>query len=218
MTTTTPAIPTRPHLETFFSRVDPARSRLIFAIDATASRQTTWDTAAQLTTQMFAAAAAIGGLDVQLVYYRGDDECVASRWLSDAKSLTAIMSGVMCRAGTTKIERVLAHAHKENQRKKVNALILISDACEEAPAELYAAARKLSMPVFLFQEGDDQHVATVYSTIASITHGASCGFDAGAAARLAELLRAVVAFAIGGRKALAAEKTDAAQLLLSQLK
>jgi hypothetical protein len=92
---------TRPHLENFFSRVDPARGRLIFALDATASRQLTWDAAAQLQSQMFAAAAAIGGLDVQLVYFRGDHECVASRWLSDPKALASIMSRVMCAAGLT---------------------------------------------------------------------------------------------------------------------
>jgi hypothetical protein len=206
------------HLEALFQQLDPPKARLVFALDATASRQPTWDMAAKLTAEMFRAATASGGLDVQLVYYRGERECTASRWMSDANTLAAAMSRVMCRSGLTQIGRVIAHAHAEDSRNKVAAVILVSDACEENPVELYAAARKLSMPVFLFQEGDDQHVATVYSTIASITRGASCGFDAGAAARLAELLRAVVAFAIGGRKALATEKTEAAQLLLSQLK
>jgi hypothetical protein len=219
MTITIPAIPTRPHLEKFFSRVDPERGRLIFAIDATASRQSTWDVAAKLTSEMFAVAASIGGLDVQLVYYRGDDECVASRWLSDAKSLTAIMSGVVCRAGITKIASVLAHTHQENQRKKVNALILVSDACEEAPAELYAEARKLgNVPVFMFQEGEDKRIAEVYAEITGITGGASCKFDAGAAQRLADLLKAAVAFAVGGIKSLAAQKSEAATLLLTQIR
>lgn len=208
-----------PHLEALFQQLDPLKPRLIFAVDATASRQPTWDTATKLTAQMFQTAAANGGLELQLVYYRGEREFSALRWMSDAPALSAAMSGVMCAAGPTQIGRVLAHAHTENRRSNVAAVVLVSDACEEDPAELYAAARQLvSVPVFLFQEGADEWVATVYRTIASITGGASCRFDAGAAARLADLLRAVAAFASGGRKALAAENTAAARLLLTQLK
>ena len=47
------------------------RGRLIFALDATMSRQPTWDQACKLQAEMFREAAAIGGLDIQLVYYRG---------------------------------------------------------------------------------------------------------------------------------------------------
>jgi hypothetical protein len=219
MTITAPTIPSRAHLNEFFSRVDPVRKRLIFAIDATASRQPTWDTAAKLTAQMFAAVAGIGGLNIQLLYYRGPSECVASRWLSDPKSLTGIMSGVMCRAGETQIRKVLAHACKESERMKVAALVLVSDACEEEAADLYTAARKLDgVPAFLFQEGDDKRVAEIYGKIARITGGAIAKFDPGAAQRLADLLKAVAAFAAGGVKALAAQHSEAATLLLTQLK
>jgi hypothetical protein len=218
MTTTTPAISTRAHLEAFFSRVNPLRGRVILAIDATASREPTWDTAAHLQTQMFETVAAIGGLDVQLVYYRGD-ECVTGRWLSDAKSLSATMRGVMCQAGYTQIGRVLSHARKENARERVNALILISDACEEEPGDLYAEARELGeLPVFLFQDGTDQRVGRIYAELAAITKGAFCKFDAGAAQRLADLLKAVAAFATGGIRALADQKTDASKLLLTQIR
>src|SRR5262245_24645900 len=113
MSTTIPTIPTRAHLDAFFERVNPARGRLIFALDATASRQPTWDAAAHLTSQMFGAVAAIGGLDVQLVYYRGDSECVTSRWVSDAAALSVSMQRVMCMAGYTQIGRVLRHVRKE---------------------------------------------------------------------------------------------------------
>jgi hypothetical protein len=194
------------------------RGRLIFALDATASRERTWDTAAHLTTQMFATVTAIGGLDVQLVYYRGHDECTASRWQSDARALAAAMQRVSCRAGHTQIRRVLNHARKENARQKVNALVVISDACEERPVELYSAARELGVPAFMFQEGADEHVGQVYSEIASMTGGSFCKFDSGAAQRLADLLKAVAAFAAGGLKALATQKSEAATLLLTQMK
>jgi hypothetical protein len=83
---------------------------------------------------------------------------------------------------------------------------------------LYAEAAQLKVPTFLFQEGNDPGVAEVYAEIARITHGAHATFDAGSAQRLAELLRAIAVFAFGGLKALAAQKTQAAQLLLGQIK
>src|SRR5437660_12783783 len=61
------------------------RGRLIFALDATMSRQPTWDSACQLQADMFREAASIGGLDIQLVYYRGISECRASRWVSQTE-------------------------------------------------------------------------------------------------------------------------------------
>jgi hypothetical protein len=214
-----PTVPTRAHLDEFFARVDPVRGRLIFAVDATASRQPTWDLAAKLTAQIFNAVAAIGGLDVQLVFYRGPSECTASRWFSDAKSLTSVMSPIMCRAGETQIGKVLAHARKENMKQKIGALVLISDACEEVPSHVYGAARELGdVPVFMFQEGNDERVGKIYREIARVTGGAVAKFDAGAAQRLAELLKAVAAFAAGGVKALASQKTEAARLLLNQVK
>ena len=215
---TIPTIADRPYLKSFLERVNPTRARLVFALDATASRQPTWDAAAHLTSQMFGTVAAIGGLDVQLVYFRRSDEFVASRWLSDGTALNSIMRNVMCQAGYTQIHRVLAHVRKENARQQVNALVLISDACEEDPPTLYAEARELGVPAFLFQEGNDGGVARIYQELAHITKGAYCKFDAGAAQRLADLLRAVAAFATGGVKALANQNTEAAKLLLTQVR
>ena len=116
-------------LDALFEQLEPAKARVIFAVDATASRQPTWDMAAKLTAEMFKAATVDGGLAVQLVYYRGEKECVASRWLSDPGALAAVMSGVMCKAGLTQIGRVLGHVHAENQRGKLAAVVFVSDAC-----------------------------------------------------------------------------------------
>ena len=95
------------------------RARLIFAMDATASREPTWDRACQVQGQMFLETAALGGLDVQLVYYRGFDECRASRWVNNPSDLVRLMTGVFCLAGQTKIGRVLQHAVRETQKKRV---------------------------------------------------------------------------------------------------
>jgi hypothetical protein len=218
MTAATPATSTRPHLEAFFSRVNPLRGRLIFALDATASRQPTWDQAAHLQAQMFETVATVGSLDIQLVYYRGYGRCVASRWVSDPQALAAMMTKVTCESGHTQIRKVLAHTHKEHAREKVGALIIVSDACEETAHDLYAEARELGVPVFMFQEGADEHVGKIYAELARITGGAHVKFDADAAQRLADLLKAVAAFATGGIRALADQKTEASKLLLTQVR
>src|SRR5580704_7951295 len=68
-----------------------SRGRLIFALDATASREPTWDQACRIQGEMFEATAGIGRLDLQLVFYCGFDECKSSRWLSSAADLHRIM-------------------------------------------------------------------------------------------------------------------------------
>jgi hypothetical protein len=203
-----------PRLAAFLERVDPVRGRVILAIDATASRQPTWDKSAQLQAEMFAAVPA--GLDVQLVFYRAI-ECVASKWFSDTRMLAAAMRKVMCLAGHTQLEKVLRHTQTENQRDKVGALIVISDACEEDPDALYLRAVDLHVPIFLFQEGTNPAVAAIYDRLARITGGAFCQLNQNSAQHLGDLLRAVAAFASGGVKALTAQQTEAATLLLTQI-
>jgi hypothetical protein len=195
--------------------VPGTRGRLLFALDATASRQPTWDSACQLQADMFREAAAIGGLDVQLVYYRGRDECRASQWVSQPERLTALMERIDCRTGFTQIGKVIAHAKRETRNLKVQALVFVGDAMEEKLDDLCHAAGELGVPAFMFQEGDDPIAERAFREITRLTHGAYCRFDPGAAHQLAELLRAA-AYAAGGVKALAAvqHSAGAARLLL----
>jgi hypothetical protein len=192
------------------------RARLVFGLDATASREPTWDLACELQVEMFEETAK-SGLDMQLVFYRGTRECQASRWVSNPDALANIMRQVGCRTGHTQIGRVLAHVRKENLRQKVHAFVFVGDAVEEIPADLYAAARDLGVPAFMFQEGDDPAVTETFRRIARLTNGAHFSFTPGAARELSELLRAVAAYAAGGRDALLANKTAAAAKLLLQL-
>ena len=195
--------------------------RLIFALDATASRQPTWDTACQLQAEMFREATAIGSLSVQLVYYRGLSECRASRWVSQPEQLSGLMERIDCRMGHTQLGKVLAHARRETELLKVQALVFVGDALEENPDNLSHDAGKLGrlgMPAFMFQEGHDRNVEQVFRGIARLTHGAYCRFDPGAARQLAELLRAVAVYAAGGMTALAARRDMGAVKLLSQMK
>lgn len=200
------------------------RGRLIFALDATMSRQPTWDKACELQADMFREAAAVGGLDVQLVYYRGLGECRSSPWVSEPARLGALMSRIACQGGHTQIGKVLAHARRETEARKVAALVFVGDAMEEALDDLCARAGDLGLRnvrAFMFQEGYDPVCEQAFREIARLTGGAFCRFTPGAAHELAELLRAAAAYAAGGMKALTALKArggPGALRLLEQLK
>lgn len=200
------------------------QGRLIFAMDATMSRQPTWDMALGLQADMFAAVKAVGGLDVQLIYFRGFGECRASKWVRDPEALAHLMTQVSCRGGHTQIGKVLAHARRETAGTRVNALVYVGDCMEENIDDLAAQAGELGLlgvPVFVFQEGHDSSAETAFREIARLTGGAWCRFDAGSAAQLRELLAAVAVYATGGHKALAdlsRERGGNTRLLLEQLK
>jgi hypothetical protein len=197
------------------------RGRLVFALDATMSRQPTWDAACRLQAEMFTEAANSGGLDVQLVYYRGLSECRASSWVSDPKQLAALMERIDCRGGHTQIRRVLGHALAEGA-SRIQALVFVGDAMEEPVDDLCSAAGEMglrSIPAFMFQEGSDPIAERAFREVARLSGGAYCRFAAGAAHQLRELLRAVAAYASGGRKALelTARNNASAVALLKQM-
>jgi len=195
--------------------------RLIFALDATASRQPTWELACQLQVQMFEEVRTIGGLSVQLVYYRGLDECRASKWIARPDHLSGLMEKIDCRMGHTQIGKILTHTQRETKLLKVSALTFVGDAMEENPDALAHEAGelgRLGVPVFVFQEGNSREVEQTFREIARLTHGAYCRFDPGAARQLAELLKAVAVYATGGLTALANQNSAIATKLLGQLK
>jgi hypothetical protein len=224
-------VSSRPDIDAFLAQVKNlppsvafgGRGRLIFALDATMSRQPTWDSACHLQAEMFKEAGAIGGLDVQLVYYRGLTECRASQWVSQPERLASLMEKIDCRGGHTQIGRILGHARKEGDGRKVQAVVFVGDAMEEPIDDLCAAAGELGLlgvPVFMFQEGSEPVAENAFREIARLSRGAYCRFAPGAAHELAELLRAAAAYAAGGMKALAdlsARRNAGAQLLLRQM-
>lgn len=195
-------------LDTLPVRPQPAsaKGRLLFALDATASREPAWDRACQIQGEMFEAASGLRGIEIQLVYYRGFGECKASRWLRTTADLYNAMRAVSCVAGETQIERVLRHAIASANVDRVDAMVFIGDAMEENPDTLAQLAGELAlrnMPVFVFHEGGDPIAARTFREIARLSRGAYCPFNAASAAELKVLLGAVAAYAAGGRQALA---------------
>jgi hypothetical protein len=200
-----------------------ARGRLVFALDATMSRQPTWDLAQSIQGEMFAATAEQGGLAVQLAYYRGLSECQASGFVSGGQGLAALMSKISCRSGRTQIGRLLRHVRDQSRARPVAALVFIGDAAEEnldGLAEVAGELGLLGVKAFMFQEGQDLVARLAFKEIARMTGGAYAAFDAAAPRRLAGLLKAAAAYAVGGRLQLEkmAERGEAAaRLLLSQI-
>jgi len=204
-------------------RVRPAsaKARLMFAMDATASREPTWDRACRIQGEMFEAASGLGGIEIQLVYYRGYAECKASSWLRTANELHDAMRVVGCVAGETQIERVLRHAIAAARDDRLDALVFVGDAMEENPDALARLAGELALlnvPAFVFHEGNDPVVARVFREIARLSRGAYCPFDSTSATELKTLLGAVAAYAAGGRQALVdyGRKAGGGALLLAR--
>jgi hypothetical protein len=187
------------------------RGRLMFAIDATASREATWALARQLQGDMFRAAAPVGKLEVQLVFYRGQ-ECRSSKWLTSGERLAALMNKVHCVAGMTQIGRVFGHALREHEKKApVGALTVIADAFEENVEDVAALASKLGMvgcPIFMFQDvsqGRDATARNAFRLFALKSGGAYFEFNPNtsrAVELLSEQLNAMARLAVGDAKAL----------------
>lgn len=187
------------------ARRDGVRGRLLFAMDATASREPSWDQACQIQGAMFQTTASLGGLDVQLCFYRGFNEFNATGWVADARALAAQMSRVRCAGGATQIGRVLAHAKTQSRERRLNALVFVGDCVEEDPDRLCAAAGELGLlgvPAFMFHEGGEAVAGRTFREIARLTRGAYCRFEPGSAEQLRQLLSAVAVYAAGGRAAL----------------
>lgn len=181
------------------------KGKLVFAMDATASREATWDHACQLQAEMFSETASLGGLDIQLCYYRGYGEFDASPWYSDSSALLKRMTGVTCLGGHTQIEKVIRHAITETRKNKINAVVFIGDCMEEDIDDLSQYAGELSLlgvPMFIFQEGHDPVAMMGFRQLAKLTGGAYCSFDSGSAQQLKRLLSAVAVYAAGGYQAL----------------
>lgn len=200
------------------------KGRLIFAMDATASRRPTWDEAQRIQSDMFRATAGLGGLEIQLVFFRGLGECKASGWVSEAGALLRLMRQVECVGGHTQIERVLNHTLAEAREGKVNALVYVGDCLEENPDDIAVRAGELGLlgvPIFAFQEGQEPQAKACFQEMARLTRGAYSTFDRSSATVLRQLLSAVAVYAAGGFKALenyASNAGSEVRLLIGQMR
>ena len=187
--------------------VPVAAGRLLFTLDATASRQPTWDHAAHLQAVMFETATGLGGLEIQLAFFRGYREFKVSSWTDNCDALLRLMASVTCLAGETQLGKVLKHACNEQKRHKIGALVFVGDSFEEdidVVGNIAGELGLLGLPCFMFQEGRDRLTAFAFQQIARLTAGAYQSFDTSSPDVLLHLLKAVAVYASGGYKALQA--------------
>ena len=203
------------------SNKNETSGRLLFAMDATASREHAWDMACQIQAEMFMSTQEIGSLEISLCYYRGYNEFHSFDWTSNATHLRDQMLQVRCLAGHTQIKRTLEHAISTCVKQKIKAVVLVSDSFEESIDQVGQVAGKLGMlnvPVFIFHEGHDSAARSAFQHIAQLTNGAYCPFDQNSVAQLKELLCAVAAFAVGGLSALQKQSQQGSKLASSIIK
>ena len=205
------------------------QGRLIFAMDATASRKHTWDSARRLQSDMFTQASQLNtgegnGLDIRLIFFRGYGECKSSAWINNPDTLHRLMKSVHCLAGSTQIERVLLHAIAEAQQQDVQALVYVGDCIEENIDRLGRLAGELSLlkvQLFIFQEGNDPDAHRGFAQLARISGGVHCRFAPHSAEQLGTLLNAAALFATGGKQAVqrySVTQSAAVKTMLQQIK
>jgi hypothetical protein len=173
--------------------------RMIFAMDATGSREPAWEMAGKLHREM---GAALGSLTLQLVFF-GGTECKASGWVMGGQRLAMLMTKVRCATGYTQIARVLQHVLTESREHTIRALVYVGDCCEESGEELFGLAEQLKrrkIPIFVFHEGTDSVAEPIFRRLAQITDGIYASFDAGSAEQLGKLLAGAADYAAGRYK------------------
>ena len=200
------AIPTAPPSkeELLAAALAGGRPRMVFAIDATASREAAWSTARDVTDALFGAVP--GVLDVALAVHGGGEVHTFSEFSPDAAAIRQAAANVTCRAGGTQLVEIMERVRDE---PRVKVLLYIGDAFEEFEEDAVAAARDLARAgtrCIILQDADDAHAATVFGAMAELTGGALLPFDGTAPGRLRDLLRAVATLAAGGVKLLEARQ------------
>jgi len=202
-------------------RIADAQTRIIFSLDATASRAPTWQQAQSLHKALFEAASETSELSLQLCYFRGIATFHASPWLATASGLRGALSQIYCEGGITQIQRLLEHClHQHSDSTSIKAIIFVGDAVEEDAGllnDLAVKCRLAKRPLYIFQEGSDPVAGSAFASMAALSGGVHFGLGNDSADQLRRLLQSVVRLATGGRKALESSTRESDKLLLKKL-
>ena len=187
----------------------PARPRLVFAVDATASREPAWAVARRLTDTLVKALP--GELDVALAVHGGSRVHTFSAFTSDAAALRDHAAGVTCEAGMTRLLPILSASLKQPALRVV---LYIGDVFEESMPQGRRLADEMGtrgIRLIVLHDTTD-HTARrdteVFWDFAKRTGGCVVPFDASAPGRLLDLLSAVAVYAVGGEKLLQERRRD----------
>ena len=202
-------------------RIANAQTRIIFSLDATASRAPTWQQAQSLHEALFDAASETSELLLQLCYFRGMATFHASPWVATATGLRQELAEVYCEGGTTQLQRLLEHCLTQHPGStSLKAIIFVGDAVEESANVLNDIAvrcRLAKRPLYIFQEGSDEAASRIFASMAALSGGVHFSLGDNSADRLRRLLQSVIRLATGGRKALESSAHESDKLLLKKL-
>ena len=174
----------------------------VFALDATASREPSWDRACG-SSEMFEATAASEGWKSSSSSIAGSRN--EGEPLDEHRRRFAPRHALgVCVGGETQIERVLA-AHPRNQEPSVRALVFVGDAMEKNIDRLCHLAGELGngVPIFCFRKATPERRQRP-STDGAAVRGERPAGSMASADRLKGPLGAVAVYAAGGYRALTA--------------
>jgi hypothetical protein len=189
--------------------------RIGFLVDATASRENTWEQAQTIQAKMFRSASGLRALKLRLVYF-GGNRLTKLNWNDNARNIAAHMAEVRCHSGLTQIIPGLQAFIDEKPENRADAIILIGDCFEEdaaTAAKTAALLKAKGIKVFSFIEGEDWTAHSVFKTLATVTGGKFAKF--GNELPLDDLCEGVALMTSGGEKALTRLKNDKVRLLLT---
>lgn len=196
--------------------------RMIFGLDATASRRDTWTIAQRLQRDLLTMAQEVGQLELQIAFFSGLTNFRHTHWSTDGDELAKLMSEIHCQAGQTQIVRLFDHAIAEATAAptRVKCLLYVGDTMEDNEAQVLARAKTLgdlNVPIFmLYEKGQYNNDEPEYRRIAKASGGAFGEFSEGGIAELRSMLEAIFAYATGGKDAM--RRIPGALLLLEQMK
>jgi hypothetical protein len=182
---------------------------LVFAVDATASREPAWAAARQVTDALVKALP--GALDVALAVHGGSRVHTFTAFTSDANTLRDRAAGVACQAGVTRLLPILSASLKQ---PGVRVVIYVGDVFEESVIQGRRLADAMGAQgtrlIVLHDTADPaaRRDADVFWDFAKRTGGCVLPFDASASGRLRDLLSAVAVYAVGGEKLLRERRHD----------
>jgi len=195
------------------------RPRLVFAIDATASREEAWDAAKKITDTLFCAVP--DALDVALAVHGGSEVHTFTEFCADYKSLRAMAGRVHCQMGLTQLNEIM---RQTISHERVKVLVYIGDVYEEDVNVAVELAETLKIKgcriVILHDghEGSSDHRA--FQAIAKAGNGCVLPFNSNAIKDMRASIEAIAILASGGTKLLETKSktSQAAALLLSHIK
>lgn len=209
------ARPAKPQAGTAAAPTPARRPRLVFGVDATASREAMWESAQRITDRMFDAIP--GALDVALAVHGGSEVHTWTEFSADVQRFRAQAAAVRCQAGHTRLCELM---QRTLDAGGVRVMSYIGDAFEEDASEAFALADRFKLrgiKAVILADQANEPTLRVFRELAERTGGALLDFRSGKLDLMGEVLGAVAALAIGGRKLLAERRTAGARLLLSHL-